>query len=305
MSTTIQPVDREQFREHGYLVAPKLLDPETVENLTRRLEARSGRSRADFAGKDAGAAASAGLTGWTVPDGVTRHEEFWDLLFQERLLESVRAILGTETKFLQHTDLHVGFSSFNWHRDSVARHYGVGPDWDESIDPYRIVRVGLYLQSAEDNGFRLGLIPGTHRIPRHDEAYARRRIERTAGTAGHLYRVLRGRNPEPPTAVWVSAAAGDAVIFDPRVIHTGTPVDGPKFSIFLAYGVPNRHFTNHWYYYRHLRPDLGYGDPAPALVERLREADLLAAVEPPGQAPEGAFIPNGRLNRLATRLRFS
>src|SRR5690606_36969142 len=110
-------------------IAPRLLEPELVERLTARLEARSGRSRDQLAHHAAGKAT--GLTGWTMPDGVTRNEEFWEVIFHPRLLEIVRSLLGAEARFLQHTDLQVGFSSFNWHRDSVARCFGVGSDWDE------------------------------------------------------------------------------------------------------------------------------------------------------------------------------
>lgn len=305
MSVVVPEIDVARFHEQGFTVVPRLLDSEMCEELTRRLEARSGRMREELERAAARGAGRRGLTGWTVPDGVTRYEEFWPIIFEPKLVGTVRRLLGPEARFLQHTDLHVGFSSFNWHRDSVARRYGVGDDWDDEEVPYRIVRVGIYLQRAEGSTFRLGLVPGTHRHPRPDEVRTRRRIERSAGTGGHLRRVLTGRNPEPPTARWVAASGGDAVIFDPRVLHTGTPVDGPKFSIFVAFGVPNRHYVHHWYYYRHMRPDLGYRDVPSDLAERLEAAGLRHDPEAPARPPTGATVPGSRINALARRLRFS
>jgi hypothetical protein len=276
------------FASDGYVVVPQLLAPDEVERYLQRLESRSGRQRGD--GSSAG-------RGWTVPDGVTRHPEFWDVLVHERLLAVVRQLLGPDVRFLQHTDLHVGFSSFNWHRDSVSRALGVGPDWDESDAAYLIVRVGLYLQSA-GGAFKLGLVPGTHRLADPRAVKARRAVERKAGWWSHARRLLTGKVPDVPGAEWVPAGAGDAVIFDPRVLHTGTPVDGAKYSMFVAFGVPNRHFEAHARYYRFTRPDLGYEAMAPALVQRLQAAGLYHEVS---EARAGdASLPTA-VERLAMR----
>src|SRR5262249_26480749 len=104
---------------------------------------------------------------WTLPDGVNRNEPFWPLLFNPNLLEAVREVLGPDIRYLPHNDLHVGFSSFGWHRDNVSRTPGIGSDWDETREPYRIARVGLYLHRHTDSGFKLGLIPGSHRPDLH------------------------------------------------------------------------------------------------------------------------------------------
>jgi len=103
---------------------------------------------------------------WTLPDGMAQQSAFWNVTFNEKMLENVRLLLGPNIKFLQHNDLHVGFSSFTWHRDSVCRSFGNGPDWDESETPYQIVRVGIYLQDGA-GGFRLGMVPDSHRPDRY------------------------------------------------------------------------------------------------------------------------------------------
>lgn len=258
---------RAAFDRDGFTVVRGLLAPDEVEHYLRLLEARSGRRRTD----------PPAARGWTVPDGVSRHAEFWPLIFHPTLLATVRGLLGANIRFLQHTDLHVGFSSFNWHRDSVARALGVGPDWDESDAPYRLVRVGMYLQSS-GGGFRLGLVPGTHRPGDPRARAARKAVERKAGIWSHVRRLVTGKVPDVPGAAWIPAGAGDAVIFDPRVLHTGTPVDGPKYSAFLAYGIPNRHFEAHARYYRFERSDLMYGHLDDRLIAELGDRDLYHAV---------------------------
>src|SRR5262249_37866886 len=209
-----------EFQKKGYVLANGIMTQDDVDCIVRNLDDMSEQLR--------------GPGEWTVPDGVTQSRCFWPLIFNEKLLSVVRELIGTDIRFLQHNDLHVGFSSLNWHRDSVSRKLGEGADWDET-EPYRIVRVGFYLQ-ARGSTFRLGLLPGTHRKPSSSAASDRGRLESMMGTASLLQRIAFGKNRSHRTAEWISPAAGDAVLFDPRILHTGSRTNGPKYSIFLAYG---------------------------------------------------------------------
>src|SRR5262249_19077969 len=197
-----------------------------------------------------------------------------------------------------------GFSSFNWHRDSVSRKLGLGPDWDET-DPYRIVRVGFYLQPRNASSFRLGLLPGTHRMPSPSEAHDRERLEGLAKSLSLLQRFVLGRNPAPATAEWLRPAAGDAVMFDPRVLHTGSRTRGPKYSVFLAYGAPNSHYADHAIYYRFLRPELGYQTMHPDLINQLKAAGLYEGVDidRPDRQVSGATLPGFVQSAVARHIR--
>ncbi len=265
-----------EFQSRGYSVATGILNEETVQHLVRKLDDLSRRRR--------------GFGGWTVPDGVTQTPRFWPLIFNETMLATVRELIGPDIRFLQHNDLHVGFSSYNWHRDSVSRRLGERRDWDET-EPYRIVRVGFYLQPRDKSPFRLGFLPGTHRLPSSAETRDRRRLERVMGNLSLFQRVVSGGNRSPATAEWLTPAAGDAVIFDPRIIHTGSRMKGHKYSVFLAYGVPNSHYFDHAVYYRYLRPDLGYQPIHSELVTRLRNAGLYQQVESTGWRVQAPTVP--------------
>src|SRR5262249_27841300 len=214
-----------EFQKKGYVLANGIMTQDDVDCIVRNLDDMSEQLR--------------GPGEWTVPDGVTQSRCFWPLIFNEKLLAIVREVIGADIRFLQHNDLHVGFSSLNWHRDSVSRKPGEGRDWDET-EPYHIVRVGFYLQ-PRGSAFRLGLLPGTHQKPSSSKAPERRRLEAMTGTASLLQRIVFGKNRSARTAEWLSPAAGDAVIFDPRVLHTGSRTNGSKHSIFLAYGAQNSH----------------------------------------------------------------
>src|SRR5262249_53909186 len=158
-------------------------------------------------------------------------------------------------RYLPHNDLHLGFSSFSWHRDNVSRTAGRGPDWDETGEPYRIARVGIYLQRFEDSHFKLGFVNGSHRPAWLTKE---RRLQRLTSPAANLLTGLSGRDFIGSDAEWIAPDPGDCVIFDPRILHTGSRFHGQKYSIFVAYGVENSHFRNHWHYYLRMRTDLGY-----------------------------------------------
>jgi len=274
-----------EFQNKGYIPATGILSQDDIECTIRNLDSMSGQRR--------------GAGGWTVPDGVTQSRCLWPLIFNEKLLNVVRELIGPDICFLQHNDLHVGFSSLNWHRDSISRKLGEGRDWDET-EPYRIVRVGFYLQPRSLSSFQLGLLPGTHRTPSSSEAHERRRLEAITGSASLLQRIVLGRNPSPSAAEWLSLAAGDVVIFDPRVLHTGSRTIGPKYSIFLAYGAPNNHSIDHAIYYRFLRPELGYQPLPEDLVTKLKMAGLYQEIDRLDWKISGATMP-GFIQSLVAR----
>ncbi|HET6897472.1 MAG TPA: phytanoyl-CoA dioxygenase family protein [Vicinamibacteria bacterium] len=293
---------RRQFADQGFLCLPGLLTEGEVKAYVGHLERLSGRSREWFAQRRRGWLPGGLKDAWTRPDGVSRHREFWPLLFHDRLLEAVHDALGEEACFLQHTDLHVGFSALTWHRDSVHRRFGEGEDWDETAEPYRLLRVGLYLQGAAEAQFALGLVPGSHRVGRIRDV-EQRRLDRSARLAGQVRAWLTRRDLAAARAHWVTTGAGDAILFDPRILHAGTRTRGPKYSVFFAYGVPGAHFDRHYTYYRHLRSDLGYSTLAPDLVQRLREAGLFAGQRPPARELKGAWQPPALQQRLARPFR--
>lgn len=266
---------REEFMKDGFIVERGVLPEADVAFYIEQLERLS-------AGRDR----------WTLPDGVNLNPAFWSIIFNERILGAVRRIYGPTVRYLPHNDLHFGFSSFSWHRDSVNREAGVGPDWDESREPYQLLRVGIYLQRFEESRFKLGLVPGSHRLE-SGHAAGERKLGRRMGRVASVFSGLTGMNLVGKDAHWVATEPGDCVIFDPRVIHTGSKAQGPKYSMFVGYGVESEHFRHHWHYYLHLRQDLGYSPIDPKLAQQLREADLLPTQLPAeGMRIEGAWIPS-------------
>lgn len=254
---------RHQFDKDGFFVIPGLLTAGEVADFKSKMQQHSGLTDADFD------EAKARRGGWFMPDGVTRTEDFWPLIFNERLVSAIRDSVGPDARYTQHSDLHVHHGTVGWHRDSANREFGVGPDWDESREPYRIARVAIYLQPYGASGSKLGVLPGTQ----HRES-------RVLRTELGLHERLRAKRPDrlPPVLSartrWIPTEPGDCVIFNQRILHSGSHIHGPKYAIFLSYGADNHHSRNHRRYYIEKRSELGYGDYPQALAERLRQQDL-------------------------------
>jgi hypothetical protein len=271
------PADlKRQFSEQGFVVVRGLLSESEAAYYVARLDEVSGRTNRS----------------WTLPDGVHRCRAFWPLLFTPRIVEAVREVLGPAIRYLPHNDLHVGFSSAGWHRDSVSRSLGTGSDWDETRESYRIARVGVYLHRYEESGFKLGLIPGTHRPDLYLTPREQLQIRRRTSLPANAFSWLSGLDLIGRYAEWVPTQPGDGILFDPRILHTGSSFRGRKYSIFVAYGLENRHFWNHWHYYVALRSDLGYAEMPCPLADMLQDAGLLGRRPDPGATIKGAWIPS-------------
>ena len=300
-----QKMQRE-LNERGYTIVRELLTKEEVDYYVSRMEALSGITRSGMTrgGEEwKGSGRGSGGTSWTLPDGIVKSRDFWPVAVNERLVSLVREIVDPDVRFLQHNDIHVGFSAISWHRDSVNREYGVGPDWDESQEPYKLVRCGIYLQTFAESNSRLGFIPGSHTPPTAPVSRGRKFSERRLkwlGAANYL-------SPKIQMAIsnadWIPTEPGDCVIFDPRTIHSGSYITGPKYSVFTAFGVENKHFFNHYNYYRNVRSELGYGDFDPEFAQLLRDHDLYPELTPSYDHVDGAWVPSSLVKSLYARRR--
>jgi ectoine hydroxylase-related dioxygenase (phytanoyl-CoA dioxygenase family) len=302
---------KERFEEQGYVVASGLLSPVEAAQYRREIQQISGVTDADVGKKT-----------FECPDGATKHRAFWPLIYNERLIELLRTLLGPTVRYTQHSDLHAhragppavpGGTPGGWHRDSACRDFSIGPDWDESVDPYKVTRVAVYLQSYAESLSSLGVIPGSHRFEKRlsgiDHHLWRRIFTAEYRTKQLLWKtgltdepyfynlaMLQRTDPKqrsifsrPAAPVWIKTEPGDCIIFNQRLFHCASPIVGPKYAVFLSYSVENEHARNHLRYYRHIRKDLKYGPINPELVEILKERDLYMETPDP-QAVEGATV---------------
>jgi len=285
----------EQLETKGYVVTRSVLSAAEVDRYRSMLLARAGVGSVHEVGK------GRGTKSWNHTDGVSKEPDFWDLIFHERLLAAVEDALGPGFKYLQHSDLQVGFSAVAWHRDNVNRTLGVGPDWDDADGAYGLVRVGIYLQEFATSNFRLGFIPGSHRLS-PDASPLRRKVREAGYTLQGAMAYLGPRFQSlTRSAEWVATDPGDVIVFDPRVLHSGSYIKGLKMSMFVGYGHENRHFADLQNYYRHVRTELGYRELDPTLVARLERAGLFASSVVDSDEVADAYRPAAPIRRIVAR----
>lgn len=104
--------------------------------------------------------------------GATKYGGFRSLIYNERLIDILRALQGPTVRYTQHSDLHAhragghpvpGSTPGGWHCDSACRDFNGEPDWDETVDPYKVTRMAFYFQSYAESHSSLAVIPGSHR----------------------------------------------------------------------------------------------------------------------------------------------
>ena len=119
------------------------------------------------------------------------------------------------------------------------------------IEFYPVVRVILYPNSP---GERFGCLPGSHL---------------RAGRPRDL------TDAAPAEWRWVELRAGDAVLFDPRLVHAGAPVSRPKPMMIVTYGADGPWSLQTYFHARIKTARLGFERPPPSLLGVLAERDLL------------------------------
>lgn len=275
---------KKEFQTQGYFVVKNAFSDEAIRHYISELEKLNQLKSRDS---------------WTIPDGMVKHQAFWPAIFNEVVLEKIRQVLGDGIRFMQHNDLHYGYSSFAWHRDGMNRNYSEEyPEWQEEGEEYLLVRAGYYLQPEEDN-FHLGVVPGSHRIGSQLSKAAFCELDGYLTHAQIAKTKLGFVDRLKEKAVWLKTQPGDCIVFDPRLIHTGGGFERRKYSFFAAYGIENAHFRRHYTYYRHLRRDLGYETMPEGLVKLLKDRELYAAEEIYTGKIEGAWVPSNLFSLVA------
>jgi hypothetical protein len=261
----------EALRESGFFVLRGLLPEAECEELATSLKDELGVTSA---------------TERTSTDAVNRFATARQLVLDHRLLTAVGAALGSEFRFLQVSDLQYNHDHVHWHRDNPYRDAaGVHRrDWDETKDPYGVVKLIVYLESDRAG---MGILPGSHADSTDMDSAEVRRLE----NAGD-YTVIGLRDPpnqrltaqERARPLAWRAGIGDALIFDERLYHCGRRVerhrvvrdrDGAKLTLSFVFGLDNAHSARMYSYFRFARRETGYKPMPSELTSQLADRGLV------------------------------
>jgi ectoine hydroxylase-related dioxygenase (phytanoyl-CoA dioxygenase family) len=208
----LTPPERDQFEADGFLMLRDVVDAATV-----------ARVRAEAAREDARFRSEPGITPHHVlnlHDLIGRAPLWLDLVDWPTTFPKVWGVLGWHIQ-LFHTQLLVtppappaaAQGAYGWHQDNNRMNLDL-----ETVPQPRIsVKVGYFASDLPEPGMgNLFVVPGSHRA---------------------------GRPPfdgDPPGAIELVAAAGDAILFDRRLWHSASTNTSEVPRVFLTYGYSHR-----------------------------------------------------------------
>ena len=203
--------ERKRFEEDGFFMIPAALDGATVDTLRALADEYLDRLRASGAND---------FAYLNRHDLVGRHPIFLDLMTWATTFHKVWQILGWNIQ-LFHTQLLVTPTSDpslpagpdGWHQDN----HRMNLELEVELMPRISMKVGYFLADIPEPGMgNFCVIPGSHLT----------------------------RDPDETSGIQVTANAGDAVVFDRRLWHSGSTNQSAVTRRALFYG----------YSYRWLRP---------------------------------------------------
>lgn len=274
MSTHQSPLDP-LFAENGFTVVRGLWPAEEASALAEALVSACAPAR------DATVAMS---------DLPNKQPWMRPVVFDPRLRAALGACLGPRLCFARDFSLQINRHSVGWHRDAACIRFGRGGDYQEATHPYGVVKLIFYLKGANAG---LAVLPGSHRDPmtdiRFDESPDHYRRLGPGETVNRRF----NRRPDVRPVV-IDAAAGDAIIFDLRLLHCARSLDeagktwilqapagdapdwhGEKVVLHLCFGLDNIHTDRFISYLRYVRPELYPADMPEAFVADLAAQGLL------------------------------
>jgi ectoine hydroxylase-related dioxygenase (phytanoyl-CoA dioxygenase family) len=259
-NTALSESQKEQFRSDGYTVVPGVLSPAEVARTRAFLAAQFDSGEHELIDEEG-----------ALVDVLTRFEELRFLLANDRLVGSLRSLLGEEFVLFPISAAHDSVFGI-WHKDTTAPERA-GLDFHHQPD-FLMAQVALYLQDNGEHGGGLRIVPGSHR--ESDRAAKRNQSRSLRNRVAHRLEQARCDR----RAIDIPSKAGDLLMFDFRLNHKGTPPSGPvqdippdhrKFAIYLPCSASNeqarayQRYLESCDYYTHLHN----GHEYPSAVRQL------------------------------------
>lgn len=175
-----------------------------------------------------------------IPDHMVLYPELVDTFFNETLLDAIKALVGEELVLLAFSAIR---NSYKRLHSDITTADGAGAKFFLEPD-FRALTIGIYLQDHDEQGGGLFVVPGSHK--HRDPIVERRRLEQLTG---HKVPHYADYSPFERGGHDLPTRAGDAVIFDMRLLHRGSSAVAPrtrtKLAMFYHVSPPGQNCDEH------------------------------------------------------------
>ncbi len=247
--TTLQ-ID--QFNCDGYLLIKNAFSKEEIEQIRQQVRSVISREPLDQSARYK----------ITVGD-LAAKPELAHLTFDPRFIEIAKAILGPRLVYFGESNVMIGALSRGFHRDNADRNSPEGLDW---IQPYQVIKFGIYCQDHARHSFGLKVRKGSHLVEdfipgKYSDKVGRGKIYNIPSETGDLlvwsFKIAHSANfvrmkflpsltLDPqwewkiPKILQLSEERERIVVFN----AFGSP--DPSLDRYIAYYVKRGDFTEHW-----------------------------------------------------------
>jgi ectoine hydroxylase-related dioxygenase (phytanoyl-CoA dioxygenase family) len=190
-------------------------------------------------------------------------ENLWDYVSNKKLTNNISDLLNEKSYFVHDLGLlDPGTNPNNdvsWHRDCPCRTMGVGPDWDPNMK-YNVVTAITYLQSSEDCGTGLNIIPGSHKLSYKKTISNILRFIHLKTRNNNKLKIIRNLISKI-IGTTINYEAGDCIVFLCTLYHAPITINNSKLSIkrqciTARYGGIGKHSNTYIDYVTNKRPDM-------------------------------------------------
>jgi len=237
---------------------------------------------------------------YTGVKGIHNYRECWEFICNRKILDTLNSIIGENVYYLYNSNTSISTDkvkleqyAYSWHRDSACRQFGLGPDWNNKEEIYKVVRVGVYLFDSKDIKSGLNIIPNSHRTSFSLNNVLRLlhyRLKNKKNKYVEFFRSVLSKF----IGLNIKTNKGDIVIFLANLMHSGIPTKKPgRVSAFLSYGPNNKHSKNYVNYYTKHRKGWEFKDEETQIEfsDRLRKENIFLSLPKKKEDIEFASIP--------------
>ncbi len=202
--------DIEVFRSYGIVVVNGLISAGTLNEWSDTIEkfVKINKYKKNIAREDY----------WMA--SISDIPELYNVVYNDNVIGIVEALIGKERKFVGHDSVTINYSvpghhdDQNTHKDKYT--------FEEYPDNFSTIRTLCYVGGKHSAPQRFGFVPASHQRKGFGIDY----------------------NFSKKNTVWVEVSHGTMIFFDPRLVHTASPLTHTKKMIVGTYDLESEYTKN-------------------------------------------------------------